>query len=156
LHDICIHMNIWWVMVRHSIICLIYLSYSEERGLCIMKWKWWLEEKVIVCLELLLWRSYVRTLFWVAGYDISVIAYGQSGSGKTYTILGPGLHCAFSETEYGIIPRLTREIFSRLTVSVIWTTNILTKQQIIFFSHLNCSWHLNDKEVTQKWCRRIK
>jgi len=55
----------------------------------------------------------------VTGYDISVIAYGQSGAGKTYTILGPGVHCALSETEYGIIPRVTREIFSRLTVSVI-------------------------------------
>jgi hypothetical protein len=65
--------------------------------------------------------------FCVSGYDISVIAYGQSGSGKTYTIFGPGLHCAFSETEYGIIPRVTREIFSQLTVSVIWTTDILIK-----------------------------
>ncbi|XP_021922452.1 kinesin-like protein costa isoform X2 [Zootermopsis nevadensis] len=49
------------------------------------------------------------------GYDISVIAYGQSRSGKTYTIFGPGLHCALSETEYGVIPRVTREIFSQLT-----------------------------------------
>ncbi|XP_069694504.1 kinesin-like protein costa [Periplaneta americana] len=48
------------------------------------------------------------------GYDISIITYGQSGSGKTYTILGPGLHCALSETEYGMIPRVTREIFTRL------------------------------------------
>ncbi|CAG2055083.1 unnamed protein product [Timema podura] len=50
--------------------------------------------------------------------DISVIAYGQKGSGKTYTILGPGLHCAFSETEYGIIPRATREIFYNLMGSL--------------------------------------
>ncbi|PSN44964.1 Kinesin-like protein costa [Blattella germanica] len=50
----------------------------------------------------------------VEGYDISIITYGQSGSGKTYTIVGPGLHCALSETEYGIIPRATREIFNRL------------------------------------------
>lgn len=87
-----------------------------------------MEEKVIVCLKLLFWWSYVRTLLCVAGYDISVIAYGQSGSGKTYTIFGPGLHCAFSETEYGVIPRVTREIFSRMTVSVNWTTDILIKQ----------------------------
>lgn len=52
------------------------------------------------------------------GYDTSVIAYGQTNSGKTYTILGPGLHCASSETEYGIIPRVTREIFNRLMVNV--------------------------------------
>lgn len=48
-----------------------------------------------------------------------MIAYGQSRSGKTYTIFGPGLHCALSETEYGVIPRVTREIFSQLTVSII-------------------------------------
>nr|CAD7408492.1 unnamed protein product [Timema poppensis] len=52
--------------------------------------------------------------YMIQGCDISVIAYGQKGSGKTYTILGPGLHCAFSETEYGIIPRATREIFYKL------------------------------------------
>jgi hypothetical protein len=54
-----------------------------------------------------------------------VIAYGQSGSGKTYTIFGPGLHCALSETEYGVVPRVTREIFSQLTVSVFQTIGIL-------------------------------
>ncbi|KAJ9587210.1 hypothetical protein L9F63_019290, partial [Diploptera punctata] len=48
------------------------------------------------------------------GYDISLIACGESGTGKTYTVLGPGLHCALSEIEYGMIPRATREIFSRL------------------------------------------
>jgi hypothetical protein len=77
------------------------------------------------------------SLISVTGYDISVIAYGQSGSGKTYTIFGPGLHCALSETEYGIIPRATREIFSRLTVSVIQIIGILI--QLYIFTHLTGS-----------------
>jgi hypothetical protein len=77
------------------------------------------------------------SLISVTGYDISVIAYGQSGSGKTYTIFGPGLHCALSETEYGIIPRVTREIFSQLTVSVIQTVGILITMYI--FTHLTGS-----------------
>lgn len=63
------------------------------------------------------------------GCDISVVTTGQAGQGKTYTLFGPGLHCALSETEYGIVPRCIREIFARLThhsernsiLSISWT-----------------------------------
>ncbi|XP_039288829.1 kinesin-like protein KIF7 [Nilaparvata lugens] len=48
------------------------------------------------------------------GYDVSFVAYGNANSGKTYTILGPSLHCALSETKYGILPRAAREIFNKL------------------------------------------
>lgn len=48
------------------------------------------------------------------GYDTSVVTYGQSASGKTYTMLGPGVGFHISESEYGIIPRATRYIFSKL------------------------------------------
>lgn len=48
------------------------------------------------------------------GCDVSVVTFGQADSGKSYTLLGPGLHCAYSESEHGIIPRFVREIFSRL------------------------------------------
>lgn len=48
------------------------------------------------------------------GCDVSVVTLGQANSGKSYTLLGPGLHCAYSESEHGIIPRFIREIFSRL------------------------------------------
>ncbi|NWR92522.1 KIF25 protein, partial [Furnarius figulus] len=50
------------------------------------------------------------------GYNVCIMAYGQTGSGKTYTMLGPQLegNCAFSiedESELGIIPRATQEVF---------------------------------------------
>jgi Kinesin motor domain len=45
-----------------------------------------------------------------------MIAYGQVDSGKSYTVLGPGMHCALSETEYGMLPRTTREIFNKMKV----------------------------------------
>ncbi|KAK3931158.1 Kinesin-like protein costa [Frankliniella fusca] len=48
------------------------------------------------------------------GFDTSVITYGHPTSGKTYTMLGPGVTYNISETEYGIIPRATRYIFSRM------------------------------------------
>lgn len=44
--------------------------------------------------------------------------------GKTYTLLGPGLHCAYSESEHGIIPRFIREIFHRLAQHHDRNTNI--------------------------------
>ncbi|XP_059621326.1 kinesin-like protein costa [Phlebotomus argentipes] len=49
------------------------------------------------------------------GYDTSVVSYGQVGTGKTYTLFGPGLNCAHSEAEQGIVQRSIREIFLRLS-----------------------------------------
>lgn len=48
------------------------------------------------------------------GCDVSVVTFGQNESGKSYTLLGPGLDCAYSESEHGIVPRFVREVFSRL------------------------------------------
>ncbi|XP_053152802.1 kinesin-like protein KIF25 isoform X2 [Hemicordylus capensis] len=50
------------------------------------------------------------------GYNVCIMAYGQTGSGKTYTMLGPqpGDNSALlmgDETELGIIPRATEELF---------------------------------------------
>nr|CAH7753538.1 unnamed protein product [Callosobruchus chinensis] len=51
--------------------------------------------------------------FMLEGCDVSIVAIGQSGTGKTYTLYGPGFHFASSEFEYGIIPRFIREIFMK-------------------------------------------
>lgn len=51
------------------------------------------------------------------GCDVSIVATGQSGTGKSYTLIGPGLHCALSESEHGIIPRFARDVFSRIAVN---------------------------------------
>ncbi|GAB0091587.1 Kinesin-like protein costa [Sergentomyia squamirostris] len=48
------------------------------------------------------------------GFDTSICSYGQVGTGKTYTLYGPGLDCVHSETEQGIVQRFIREVFSRL------------------------------------------
>ncbi|KAF8988526.1 kinesin motor domain-containing protein [Cyathus striatus] len=48
-------------------------------------------------------RKHVRAA--MEGYNAVVFAYGQTASGKTYTLTG-------DETEPGIVPRATRDIFS--------------------------------------------
>lgn len=48
------------------------------------------------------------------GCDVSIVTFGGGDTGKSYSLLGPGLHCAYSESEHGIIPRCVREIFNRL------------------------------------------
>ena len=52
--------------------------------------------------------------YLVEGCDVSVVTLGQSGSGKSYTLLGPGFHCASSESEHGVIPRFIREVFTKM------------------------------------------
>lgn len=67
--------------------------------------------------------------YLLEGCDVSVVTTGQSGTGKSYTLIGPGLHCALSESEHGIIPRFAREVFSRIsqnrertcTVHIAWS-----------------------------------
>ena len=43
------------------------------------------------------------------GYNGTIFAYGQSGSGKTYTMYGPDI---FDDVYKGIIPRIAEDIFN--------------------------------------------
>ncbi|XP_052558484.1 kinesin-like protein KIF21B isoform X1 [Tympanuchus pallidicinctus] len=45
------------------------------------------------------------------GYNATVLAYGQTGAGKTYT-MGTGFDMSISEDEQGIIPRAIGHLFS--------------------------------------------
>lgn len=51
------------------------------------------------------------------GYDVSIVSFGQCGTGKSYTLFGPGFNCAMSECEQGIIPRFLRELFHKLSLN---------------------------------------
>ncbi|CAH1159600.1 unnamed protein product [Phaedon cochleariae] len=67
--------------------------------------------------------------FLLEGCDVSIVTIGQSGTGKTYTLFGPGFHFAASESEHGVVPRFIREIFSKIglyrdrtfTVHITWS-----------------------------------
>ncbi|XP_077151506.1 kinesin-like protein KIF21B isoform X1 [Ranitomeya variabilis] len=47
------------------------------------------------------------------GYNATVLAYGQTGAGKTHT-MGSGFDLMVSETELGIIPRAVRQLFGTI------------------------------------------
>ncbi|XP_045494592.1 kinesin-like protein costa [Colias croceus] len=49
------------------------------------------------------------------GCDTSVVVFGQSKTGKTYTLFGPGFECIHSECDQGIVPRFLTEIFHKLS-----------------------------------------
>ncbi|KAF5300029.1 hypothetical protein FQR65_LT09286 [Abscondita terminalis] len=67
--------------------------------------------------------------YFFEGCDISIVTYGQSGTGKSYTLLGPALNCALSEKEHGVIPRFLRQVFGNVNqdtekhflIHVAWT-----------------------------------
>ena len=54
----------------------------------------------------------------MAGVNACVIAYGQTGAGKTYTVFGPSMDAARvtaeDATELGVIPRAAHDIFERI------------------------------------------
>ena len=47
------------------------------------------------------------------GYNATIIAYGQTGTGKTYT-MGTADHVYLKEEEKGIVPRSITDIFSAI------------------------------------------
>lgn len=55
------------------------------------------------------------TLF-LEGFDCSVVTYGQKGTGKSYTLFGPGFDCVFGEAEQGIVQRCVREIYAQMSL----------------------------------------
>lgn len=61
------------------------------------------------------WTAFAD-LFLVLGYNVSIVAYGQSGAGKTYTIFGPGLLFTMNESNFGVVPRALRHIFQKIQV----------------------------------------
>lgn len=66
-------------------------------------------------------QLYLQTVYpmlgmFLEGYDASFVTYGQAATGKTYTMLGPGLNCVYGEAEQGIVLRCVRDIFAALAV----------------------------------------
>ncbi|KAE9584110.1 putative plus-end-directed kinesin ATPase [Lupinus albus] len=63
----------------------------------------------------------------IAGYNTSVLSYGQSGSGKTYTMWGPP-SAMFEEpspqSQKGIVPRIFQMLFSELESERIYNEQI--------------------------------
>ncbi|XP_067627997.1 kinesin-like protein costa isoform X2 [Eurosta solidaginis] len=51
---------------------------------------------------------------FMEGFDASVVTYGQRGTGKTYTLYGPGVDGVYKESEQGVVQRCVREIFAHM------------------------------------------
>ncbi|KAJ8971445.1 hypothetical protein NQ314_000702 [Rhamnusium bicolor] len=70
----------------------------------------------INCCQNTLFSTVITPLvnFLLEGCDVSIVTIGQSRTGKTYTLFGPGFHFASSEAEHGIIPRFIREVFTKI------------------------------------------
>ncbi|KAF7270555.1 hypothetical protein GWI33_016510 [Rhynchophorus ferrugineus] len=68
------------------------------------------------CTQDVLFSSAVSPLlnYFLEGCDVSVVTFGQSHTGKTYSLYGPGLHYAASESEQGLVPRFIRDSLSKL------------------------------------------
>ncbi|KAK4887638.1 hypothetical protein RN001_003909 [Aquatica leii] len=83
------------------------------------------------CTQNTLYATIVTPLmnYYFEGCDVSILTYGQSGTGKSYTLLGPTLNCALSEKEHGVIPRFLRQMFGNINqdtdkhflIHVAWT-----------------------------------
>ncbi|KAL6249397.1 hypothetical protein RBB50_003250 [Rhinocladiella similis] len=51
---------------------------------------------------------------FLQGYNVSILAYGQSGSGKSYTMGTSGPHEQFDPSMKGVIPRAAQHLFDNL------------------------------------------
>jgi hypothetical protein len=64
---------------------------------------------------------------FIGGYNCTIFCYGQTGAGKTYTIMGP-LDNLFDEssTKHGIIPRIIHFLFNEKNRVINLITNNTT------------------------------
>ncbi|XP_075167274.1 kinesin-like protein costa [Haematobia irritans] len=64
-------------------------------------------------------QVYHQTVFplmslFMEGFDASVVAYGQKGSGKTYALYGNGFNESPERDDHGVVARCVREIFNHI------------------------------------------
>uniref|UniRef100_A0A1I8P1W9 Kinesin-like protein costa n=1 Tax=Stomoxys calcitrans TaxID=35570 RepID=A0A1I8P1W9_STOCA len=64
-------------------------------------------------------QIYHQTVFplmslFMEGFDASVVAYGQKGSGKTYALYGNGFNDSPDKDDHGVVARCVREIFNHI------------------------------------------
>ncbi|CAD7696168.1 unnamed protein product [Ostreobium quekettii] len=58
------------------------------------------------------------------GYNASILAYGHTGSGKTYTMIGPDKTFTPYNSGQGIIPRAVCQVFADLGESGNWSVSV--------------------------------
>lgn len=65
------------------------------------------------------------------GYNICIFAYGQTGAGKSYTMMGRG-----EDSQEGIIPQICKDLFRRIrqTTSDDLKYSVRSKVLLVFFS----------------------
>lgn len=76
---------------------------------------------------------------FLEGFDISICTYGQSGTGKSYSLYGHGVGCEANETDYGLSQRFIRDLFNNLStkpertfrISISWTEIYEDDEQVI-------------------------
>ena len=64
------------------------------------------------------------------GYNVCIFAYGQTGAGKSYTMMGKG----HDDEQAGIIPRLCKDLFVRINQDKknITANTIRVKYEFVF------------------------
>ena len=59
----------------------------------------------------LLLSVFILIFIFKTGYNVCIFAYGQTGAGKSYTMMGK----SGDKAQEGIIPRLCRDLFDKIS-----------------------------------------
>jgi hypothetical protein len=82
---------------------------------------------------------------FLQGFNVTVFAYGQTYSGKTYT-MGSDNKVDTSEDVWGVIPRAIRDIFDKLENVTIIHISYFHERHIISLPLGHMRWHLLSNE----------
>ncbi|CAF2419386.1 unnamed protein product [Rotaria sp. Silwood2] len=84
------------------------------------------------------------------GYNVCIFAYGQTGAGKSYTMMGKN-----EIEQQGIIPRLCGELFERITSSITPTTSSLLLSSSSSSSHIKPRYTV-EVSYMEIYCERVR
>ena len=107
----------------------VYHDLGEEMLDHSFEGMWWIQLSQILTHALN--HKYHVKYYPITGYNVCIFAYGQTGAGKSYTMMGRA-----GVGEEGIIPRLCQDLFNKIGKDTDTDTQYSVEVRLDLFTYI--------------------